>query len=867
MLWIGDYNGTGSAATRPHDFRIEDNVPDRCDPRRGGVGPNTNITFNALQHAHVDFYQAEFSQLGVSVTGGDDAWTFANGQLIYAHHDHCGHRQTLRTYEGAVSKAVPATGPYRVELVAGDEDTATIPPCLELDVGDVIDMGYERPAVASCRVEMPVGTSTDRLPCAAGAFAYVDEYFEHNGLTEHTVDLSLLDVSCGATACVNVTYEFVAPLCVAEIATTAHDDGLKGFVAREGSREVALDAVEDMLLEAPVPIQGPEIYGTACVNSSGAVFVEEDRFDVAFSLVETYPDNSVNSFLWPWQFRTSVPCAEGADEAWCPDEYATYETAKPAVGHDVGVKIFDGLSRITAVDEEYDVKADFGYTHTVTAGDPNPFAPFTLTFNVEFYRGTDQSEILVDRRAIVLGVLPEDVPQTFVMTTDPTLVYSVLRDPPGGHSYASIVQGSTLSQSMSINGMHAATTSRKDSDEGFDEYDLDLNTELAPWGFGVTGLGAMSAHLAHGTSEAHTRPAVAVDRGSSQHFDLTFSFNVGISTSTDPTIAGQPSDLILGGGANLRVLTAVEVQLDAVTRSGLAEYEAGDELCVMGNTTYEWLPTQITTYLLSVFEIETTMMRLGALSDQTTATHLAITNWQTVLANYREATTSNVETLRAGIHELVDGLLAQFAQFSSNSDNSEEWRDFLAQGVVELQGVATAAAGDVGNTLSEITEQYEDDEDDKDDQTLFVNELIQDTYGVETNDLYDLADILWGVLKTTDGNCQAGDNFGVGRLCETIDDIAEAVKVSHETVMGLCSFVADSNEASMAHMAPVVNFCQSRDDASLPSQAFDFLSDSSHLYTSSAVLVHRRLRRRLRGYVTSSRAYGAYVGAACDEAT
>ena len=228
---------------------------------------------------------------------------------------------------------------------------------------------------------------------------------------------------------------------------------------------------------------------------------------MSFALVETYPDNSVNSFYWPWQWRTSTPCADGAEDAWCPNDYATYETAKPAVGHDVGVKIFDGLSRITAVDEEYDLEAEseFGYTHAVVAGDPNPFAPFTLTFNAEFYRESDQSEILVNRRAIVLGVLPEDVPQTFVMTTDPTLVYSVLRDPPGGGSSASIVQGSTLAQSMSIDGMHAGTTSRKEGDQGFNEYDINLDTEIAPWGFGITGLGAMSAHLAHGTSEAHTR--------------------------------------------------------------------------------------------------------------------------------------------------------------------------------------------------------------------------------------------------------------------------------------------------------------------------------------------------------------------------
>ena len=120
---------------------------------------------------------------------------------------------------------------------------------------------------------------------------------------------------------------------------------------------------------------------------------------------------------------------------------------------------------------------------------------------------------------------------------------------------------------------------------------------------------------------------------------MSFTFDVGFSTSAEKTIAGQPSDVILGGGANLRVLTAIEVSLNP------GDIASATKFCVSGNTTYEWLPEQVTTYVLSVYEIENTMNRIASL-DQTASTKLAIANWVKVLSDYRAGTATSSSPAR-----------------------------------------------------------------------------------------------------------------------------------------------------------------------------------------------------------------------------
>ena len=83
----------------------------------------------------------------------------------------------------------------------------------------------------------------------------------------------------------------------------------------------------------------------------------------------------------------------------------------------------------------------------------------------------------------------------------------------------------------------------------------------------------MTAGLLGGSSERNLALAVeggfqllARPRGrqrgafsSSETSTSASAFSVGISTSDSPYIAGQPSDVIIGGGANLRFIKSIEV--------------------------------------------------------------------------------------------------------------------------------------------------------------------------------------------------------------------------------------------------------------------------------------------------------------------
>ena len=71
-----------------------------------------------------------------------------------------------------------------------------------------------------------------------------------------------------------------------------------------------------------------------------------------------------------------------------------------------------------------------------------------------------------------------------------------------------------------------------------------------------------------------------------------------LATSDEPDMAGSASDLILGGGMNLRILQAIKVGLESGPDSSTG-------LCnVYGKTVSEWLPEQVTTWLMTPYQIE-----------------------------------------------------------------------------------------------------------------------------------------------------------------------------------------------------------------------------------------------------------------------
>ena len=58
-----------------------------------------------------------------------------------------------------------------------------------------------------------------------------------------------------------------------------------------------------------------------------------------------------------------------------------------------------------------------------------------------------------------------------------------------------------------------------------------------------------------GGSSTHS---LVVNRASSLSYEYAFTFSTEIATSTDPLIAGHPSDVIIGGGVDLYVKEGVE---------------------------------------------------------------------------------------------------------------------------------------------------------------------------------------------------------------------------------------------------------------------------------------------------------------------
>ncbi|KAH8074184.1 calcium ion binding protein [Aureococcus anophagefferens] len=265
---------------------------------------------------------------------------------------------------------------------------------------------YAAAAVASCRVEMPRGVGSETRPCFDGGFDYVDEFFDAVGDAERSVAAALNGTE-------TITYAFAANLCVEGVAIAPKaGTALQAlFGAHAGPREVPLPGDEALLLVPPLPIEGPEVYGSACPDATTAIFVEDDEFDLSFELGEYYPNTL--GLRWPWDYFESDGVTRTAQ---------AYVVTQPSAAHAVDVAVFDGISKTDGVSGVYDASAS---AHG-----------FTPIFQIGYTTGA-----------------------------------------------------------------------------------------------------------AHGA----VKPIIGVERGSSQSFDFSFAFDFAVSTSEEPTIAGQASDLILGG--------------------------------------------------------------------------------------------------------------------------------------------------------------------------------------------------------------------------------------------------------------------------------------------------------------------------------
>ena len=194
--------------------------------------------------------------------------------------------------------------------------------------------------------------------------------------------------------------EFVvsSPLCLLTVDTSATNlNSLQSLLKHTGLREqeYAFTPVEDMLLEPPHPVkpipEGTEPYGEACTDDTDSVFRRDDSVDLEFYLVGREPAcHGIGLYPWDW-------------ESSC----GAYKDASPSPSQPIDIKIIDDVSGVKN-STTYD---DSPWPYTMNVNSINPFAPFTSQLDLEFSRPFDGAVIQFVRYVMVLGSIPEKVPQ------------------------------------------------------------------------------------------------------------------------------------------------------------------------------------------------------------------------------------------------------------------------------------------------------------------------------------------------------------------------------------------------------------------------------------------------------------------------
>jgi hypothetical protein len=820
----------------PHEFSVTGDT-DGDATVKNGVFPT--FTYTANEDAQVHFRDTSTLSLSARLVHGSaqDTATYVSGVPIVASVERCGWEQpawTLRGeavfWLGAAKFDVRMLGANAVDeakyYYPHHDQRSVVPDCDDdtLSRDDMVRMAVSGPLVngtdidsmimlRGCRAKIPdvSASATERLQCASTKYTYVDELpasrnFEKDLSNLRSTVAKILQAPAEPTSVPMpgqrrrrlltsddpVTFEIVSPLCLDSV--TATGSGLQYLVddtstTREpGYGSFGQDSAESLLLLSELPAPEEDgLYGKACTTNTGAVFREGDVVNLEFTLVEREPD-CAPAAIYPWD---ACPLNENA----------------PTTSHDIKIRVADGVSgeeygetcpstdpNDTCLASSYET--DLSFMHEMKVGEPNPFAPFSHELSVEFSRAYDDAEILFVRHVLILGSIPEEVPQVWTVATNPTLIFSIIRDPPGGASTATLVEGSTISTSMAIDGSHAAQL--EDSFRGGLSVGGAARVSGGACMGGVVLKNVVSKGFQTGLGYATTPVDMSVSRSTSRHFDIGISFSTAISTSDSPYLAGQPSDVIIGGGANLRFISAIEIYAKADSVTG--------GLCLGGLTAMEFLPEQISTWVMSVYEIEKTIERIGAaLTDPNTKIEKKnasdasipdprddlvkqIENWRTVLANYRAATVKDqAESVADQLERELDDIHANFESFLKDTTKGEDenravtdqFSDFLSQGLNELE-TGYAPMISYRRPHNELDNSEAEAEEARQSADVWARQHLK-TY--ET----DLLDRVNNAYAECVDKVTLVEPDGEARLCDVYSDIYKKLELK-ESLFGICDF-------------------------------------------------------------------------------
>ena len=301
-------------------------------------------------------------------------------------------------------------------------------------------------------------------------------------------------------------------------------------------------------------IPTPDPSGRVCYSNSATMLNRGQAWPLNITLFELYP--SYTGANPQWTSVLDVASGSAVEDLLVLD--STVEITDPVSGLTSPSTFVYSNEPYTNADSAQ-MQAPSTINYTITAAIPLPSIPFALAFTVRATRNSPEGAAVVVFKAFIpiLGTIPSEVPNFYPVTTDPTLIFMVLRDPPGGASSTTITAGSTFTTGISIEGLktyeqdiHASLELR--SAAALDELLVD-----APLGFGLaTKIGIESLKI--GVKGELVAPDVKISRVSDTQYSYSFQFNYAFSTSDDAFIAGHPSDVIIGGGIDVIVSQTLE---------------------------------------------------------------------------------------------------------------------------------------------------------------------------------------------------------------------------------------------------------------------------------------------------------------------
>ena len=281
----------------------------------------------------------------------------------------------------------------------------------------------------------------------------------------------------------------------------------------------------------------------------------------------------------------------------------------------------------TKMDETIDSKTNLptGYvkfddaqnTFEVSAADaksavPNLVPPYRRDFIARLARddGWSITSLDIHREFVTLNKKPRgsagDGGSNKFFSTAPVrgLVYSVVHDPPGGNSFASVAQGTQIDLEVGLSTTRAASYTSGNCfnlgpaiggeiDGGTSFGSGYLNGELQfKTGDKKRGTGVAGFSLSVSGAREVDGPTVSISAATDNSWDFSMTLSRSMSSSEDPGIPGRYGDVILGGGFEIVYTIQDRVDVNKTTN------------CLGVFAEIAWEPEKPTSYFISIFSIE-----------------------------------------------------------------------------------------------------------------------------------------------------------------------------------------------------------------------------------------------------------------------